>query len=253
MDAQPAPDRAAVTAEDARTQRQHAMLDELASLGMNFARRLDKQAARAEHTSGHAPEPAPQPALEPAPEPAPEQPAPAAIEAATLPKLARLYNETARTVRRCIMLDRILDQPVQPRADANPDRALARRKIIRKVEDSIQNQTSGKQAETLHAELCERLDSLDLDEDLRTNPLQDVIDNLRHDLGLATTGLWRPYKRRTPAEVAILHTRANAPRGSATNPTLAIPWPDHPSDAGPTMQFADDLITMLKPTRFREK
>ncbi len=101
-------------------------------------------------------------------------------------------------------------------ADAQQRRTAARKQIIRDLEDTIHREAHGREAETeaLHAELYERLDTMDLDDDLDTLPIAEIIAALRRDLGLdphRTTRGISPWKRRRPADVRALCARAARP------------------------------------------
>ncbi len=186
------------------------VLHELIDMGMGLARMLHVEATR----------------MLDVPPPEPGQPfIPPNINFRPTPAFDRL----ARNIRRTIMLARSLDEPVTPRVPKRPARTAARQTIIRRVEDEIQREADGPEAESLHAELRERLDAPEFEDDLATRPIDDIIAEIRHDLGLAATSSLRFWKRRTPAELAILHARAAAPPGAASDPSLTIAWPPRPS------------------------
>ncbi len=117
------------------------------------------------------------------------------------------FDRLARTVRRCIVLARRLDDPV---AHAGSSRVAARRRIIRAVEDAIEYEGKGDKAESLHAGFLERLDAPDVDE--------DIIADICHDLGLATLPGLRLWKRRMPADIAVLCERAQGRGGRELRP-----------------------------------
>ena len=125
---------------------------------------------------------------------------------AELADLAESFERTARTVRRTINLARHLDDATPTRAQ---HRAAARRHIIREVEDAIQRADPDEE-ESLKAELYERLDSPDLDDDIQLRPAIEIAANVRRDLGLNFHSHIVPYKRRTPADIAELCARAAA-------------------------------------------
>ncbi len=159
-------------------------------------------------------------AASPAPSTARPQPSPPSPAAA--PELSIAFERIARTIRRTIALARKLSDPAQPSpaeraaADAHQRRPTARKQIIRDLEDTIHREAHGRTAETeaLHAELYERLDTMDLDDDLDTLPIAEIIAALRRDLGLdphRTTRGISPWKRRRPQDVRALCTRAAKP------------------------------------------
>ena len=201
-------DRASQRDEDAQYYRQ--VLHELIEIGARLACAIDRQAAAAPSA---APEQAGQPA--PAPVAAPDP----------TPAFAIAFDRVARTLRRTIALARKLSDPAQPSpaeraaADAHARRRAARKQIIREVEDTIHREAHGPeaeaQAESLHAELYERLDTLDLDDDIDTLPIAEIVAAIRRDLGIAahinSRGI-SPWKRRTPQDMRDLCARAAKPR-----------------------------------------
>ncbi len=200
--------------EDAQYYRQ--VLHELIELGADLARTLHRQAAA---TPAAAPEPAPARALQPDPSIA--------------------FERIARTIRRTIALARKLSDPTQPRpaAHAAERRTAARKQIIRAVEDSIQRDAHSSEAEALHAELYERLETMDLDDDLDTLPIAEIIAAIRRDLGIAAhlPGT-HPWKRRRPADVRALCARAAAPQTvqpRTPQPMIAQPRTTQPSTTHP--------------------
>ncbi len=178
--------------------------------------------------------------------PACPRPAPAAA-----PELSIAFERVARTIRRTIALARKLAEPApQARAaeQAHQRRTAARKQIIRDLEDTIHREAHGRAAETeaLHAELYERLDTLDLDDDLDTLPIAEIIAALRRDLGLdphRTTRGISPWKRRRPQDVrALLRPRGKAQRGGpsrrpngAPAPPRAAPAPRHRPATSPSL------------------
>jgi hypothetical protein len=153
------------------TSRQHDMLDDLSGLGHRLVRLTVDQA-----------------------------------EAGTIP-LAQAtlgYDRVCRNIRRNILLTRELAKPIK-----TTDRVAARKRIIREVEDSIQRNADEDEAETLHGELLDRLDNLDLDDEIDGRPVKDIIEDIVRDLGLAHIPGTHPWKRRTPDDLAELHARAS--------------------------------------------
>ena len=193
------------------------VLHDLIGMGTALARRLHDQAIA----------PAPRPALAPAaPSPAPD-----------LIVLATAFDRIARAVRRSIALA----QPIAPAHDPAAHRAAARKRILREVEDAIQRRHhEGDTAEDLNAELRDRLDGPDLDWDLATPPTPDIIAEICRDLGLAALPGTDPWKRRTPADIRMLCTRAAATNRPGPQPTPSTldpppgPTPSGPAKADPT-------------------
>ena len=119
-------------------------------------------------------------------------------------KAAAAYERVTRSMRHSIWLVRKLAEPVK-----TIDRIAARKRIIRSVEDAI-----GREAEdpdALHEELRTRLETPDLDDEIDTRPVADIITDIIHDLGLAAAFGTTPWKRRTPADLAELHALAAEP------------------------------------------
>ncbi|GAC1338100.1 MAG: hypothetical protein NVSMB18_03960 [Acetobacteraceae bacterium] len=184
----PAPPNPAPTDID---QHRRNALDELIDLGMDVARRIHHQIA--------AETPAEAPADHPPAKP--------------LLALAAAFDRTARGIRRTVMLVRRLDEPALRTPDER--RRAARRQIIRDVEDAIaRRDPASAEADSLHAELRERLDAPDFIGDLDHRPVADIITELCRDLGLAGPPAHlapSPWKRRTPADIAALRARAASP------------------------------------------
>ena len=203
MSSQPAPaepqDAPAQQAED--TQYYRTILHELIDMGTDLARRVHQQASQ----------PAPTPGTEPTPNPAPDP--------------TQAFDRIARVIRRTIVLARSLAEPAPPRAAANPGhRTAARKRIIREVEDAIQRRPPGTatDADPLHAELRDRLDAPDLDDDISHRPIADIIADICRDLGIAAQPGPQPWKRRTPYDIEALCARAaqtaREPRSPASAP-----------------------------------
>jgi hypothetical protein len=126
----------------------------------------------------------------------------AAPETAEITKPALAHDRLTRGVRRGILMAQHLDNPVQRRQSA-------RRQIIRQVEDAIQRHAIGEEADALQAELCDRLDSPDVEEDIGDRPVADIIKDICRDLGLIVAEGAHPWKRRTPEDVAALNAQAS--------------------------------------------
>ena len=204
---------------DADTQGYRQVLHDLIHLGADLARCLHGQATA--HVAQQAAAPPAQPAthaqqITDARHATDAQPVPASD---ALISLAAAFDRIARAVRRSIMLARSLAEPVQPARDPAQARTAARRRIIREVEDAIQrtgaSTSDGRDgAETLQAELRDRLDAPDLDDDISTRPAAEIISEICRDLGLAMPSGLHPWKRRTPDDIARLCAAAAAPSGT---------------------------------------
>lgn len=175
------------------------------------------------------------------------QPVPAP-DSTTLVSLAAAFNGVARTVRRCILLAQSLDKPAP---DPARHRTAARKQIIRAVEDRIQRPNDGAEpdsdsADALRAELHERLDAPDLDEDIASRPIPDIIVEITRDLGLAAAPGTHPWRRRTPADIEDLCARAAAPTRTpqpGAPPSQAPLRPQHSSrQRAPRSQDANPRV-----------
>ena len=90
--------------------------------------------------------------------------------------VAAAFAQTARAIRRTILLAERLDR-VWARPIAADDRhAMAHRQIARAVNDPIARKAEGDRAE--------RLDCLDTLDDVTSRPAEDIIRNICRDLGL---------------------------------------------------------------------
>ena len=185
----PSDDAAAQQAGDAPYYRR--VLHELIDMGADMARLVHREAARLEADA------------------APDRPG-----AETVPGLAVAFDRITRAVRRTIGLAQRLDQRADGQAAGR--RVAGRRQIIRAVEDSIQRRADAGEQEALEAELLERLDGPDLDDDIDHRPIADIIADICRDLGLAAPAGTQPWKRRTPGDIAMLCERAARTGASRT-------------------------------------
>ncbi len=185
------------------------VLHELITMGTDLARLLHEQATAQAQAAQQAPRPQPAPATAPC-IPIPD----------TLATITAAFNCTVRAVRRGILLAHSLARPVQPAPDPARHRADARRRILREVEDTIQRPGGDGRGgpalpadlqDSLHAELRDRLDGPDLDDDITGRPVADIITEIRRDLGLDAHPGTRPFQRRTPEDIRQLCARAAAP------------------------------------------
>jgi hypothetical protein len=159
--------------------------------------------------------------------------APAPIAA---PDLAVAFDRISRAVRRTITLARKVVEPVVATQHPAQHRAAARRRIIREVEDTIQRTAGHAEAESLHAELLDRLDAPDLEDDIELRPIADIIADICRDLGLAALPGTHPWKRRTVpdlAALAALASQARARMPCAPVPCAPVPCAPVPSDPAP--------------------
>ena len=130
----------------------------------------------------------------------------AAPATAEITKGAIAYDNVSRSVRRGILMAQRVDKPVRSRASHHQS---ARRQIIRAVEDCIQRHADDEEADEFQLELLDRLDSPDLEDDIDSRPVADIIKEICRDLGLDIIEGAHPWKRRTPADLAELSATAN--------------------------------------------
>ena len=143
------------------------------------------------------------------------------------PANAAAFDGLARTVRRTIHLARRLAETPPP----DRRRAQARARILREVEDAATRTPAAELPERLRAELDERIDDPNLDTDIDTRPIEDIVTEILRDLGLADTPGEPPWPRRTPAVLHELRTRATRPGAIPQRPYLSWPFttpPPHP-------------------------
>ena len=171
-------DAAGPAAEDVQFYR--TMLHELIELGVELARDVCRQAKAA---------------------PAPERPQ---------ADVAVMFERVSRAVRRTIALAQRLGEPVARDTRPEAARQMARRRVIRQVEDRIQFEPDRPgHRECLRSELYERMDAPELEEELDLRPAAEIIAEICRDLGIERGRMW---PRRTPADIAALCARAARPR-----------------------------------------
>jgi len=217
------------------------MLHELIDMGMGFARTV--------HQQGTA---------QAGPESPDGDPAAAAVQTAAA------FDRISRAVRRTIALARKVAEPLPARVDAGQRRAAARRRILREVEDAIQREADGAEEEALEAELRERLDGSELEDEIEGRPVGEVVAEICRDLGLGTLLGNHPWKRRTPPDIAALCARAAQPAGGQPGagqpsagpalPSVAYYVPDRPKPPPYTEAGAIELmhkLLELRPPRIR--
>ena len=206
-----------------RTNHYRALLDTCIEADANIIRILNQEAEAEAHTRTAEP----------------------AASLTPRPDIATAYTRVHRAVRLGILLAQSLDHPPKPPQTAT------RARVIRAVEDCIQREIDPPEATRLHAELRERLDTESFDIDVRTRPVEDVIQDIIRDLGFDRICGTHPYKRRTPADLALLEITAAVPKGQAANPAHTPTWRLFPADEDDGLPQI--LQTILNPTRFRGK
>jgi hypothetical protein len=135
---------------------------------------------------------------------------------------AEAYNLISRSIRRTMLLDEKLAEPKQaPASSASANRTAARKRIIRDVEDVIQRKAGDDDHEqALHAELLDRLDSPDLDDEIANRTIPEIVNDICRDFGIAALPGAHPWKRRIPHDIAILCARADQLAGAAPSAAL---------------------------------
>ena len=146
-----------------------------------------------------------------------------------LTEAAGSFDRLSRCVRRTIALAQRVSEPVMITATmagmgAGAHRVVARRQILRDVEDTIRRVAADLESETgLNAEAHERLDDPELDIEIDTRSVPEIVQEIRRDLGLEGTSGGRPWKRRMPEDVRVLYARAAGEKVDAPA-FVARPW-----------------------------
>jgi hypothetical protein len=124
------------------------------------------------------------------------------------------FERIARCIRHSIVLARKVMEPVpeRPAERAAYRRSAARVGIIRSVGDAILRDASDTEAAGLRGELAERMDRPEMDDEIDHRPIQEIIDEIRADLGIGAGAVSRV--RRTPADVAALQAWGAAACGT---------------------------------------
>ena len=126
-----------------------------------------------------------------------------------LPEAAIAFDRIARAVRRTIGLAQHIAANATPRHTAT--RATTRTRLIRGVEDAIHAKRRETDTESLTREFHERLEDPMLELDLEGRSIEDLIEEISRDLGIAQHDRPFVHKRRRPQDIADLRTRAHAP------------------------------------------
>ena len=233
----------------AETQVYRQALHELINMGADLARQLHVQAiAQAAQRAKAKPirlvTDAP-----PAPSPGPD----------ALIKAVASFDRITSAVCQSIALAKSLDAPQQPAKPSTQHRIAARKHILRAVGDAIQRPADNPDCdppEALLPELHEHMDAPDLDDDIRSRPVAEIIAEICRDLSLAALPGTRPWKRRTPADIAELVARAagqpsaGPQDGRPAAASRAQPSPFHPAGGNIPEDPARMVATVVShPTR----
>jgi hypothetical protein len=141
-------------------------------------------------------------------------------DAAPSAELNASYANVTRSIRRSMLLAQKFTEPAKAPAaeDAAQKRIAVRKQIIRRVEDCIHREAKAAEAGDLHAELIERIEAPEFDDEIAQRPVEEIITEIRADLGLGAAEGRNQRKRRTPQDIAILYERAAIPcRAAASN------------------------------------
>ena len=135
--------------------------------------------------------------------------------------VAAAFNQTARAIRRTVLLAERLDRVWARPAATDTRHAMARRQIARAVSGAIAHEAEGDRAERLTEAAAERLDSLDTLDDIASRPAEDIIRDICRDLGLdpARNRLHSPLPLAGEGRGEGGVTRMNAGRSVADPPS----------------------------------
>lgn len=135
------------------------------------------------------------------------------------PDLTARFDRAAHSLRQAIGLAWAVAErrfpfaapaPRRPAEHPPEHRELARKQILRTVENAILDKAHPLDVEPLRLELFDRLDAPDLDREIARRPIQDLVRDLVGDLGLERAYPRGLVVRRTPQDAAALAARASA-------------------------------------------
>lgn len=161
---------------------------------------------------------------------------------------AEPFERLARAIRRTILLARHLaENPVQPAKPPAPSAqedktgakiTLARRRIVRELDnDIVHGAGADERINSLRNELREHLEDPALDLAILHGSVPEIIETIRHDLGLVDSRYRAPVPRRTPDQVRRLN-------GLAAPPVTPDPDEvDEPEDIEPEDIEPEDIET----------
>ncbi len=135
-----------------------------------------------------------------------------AVSARPAAAASEAFERVSRAVRRTVLLVQRLGEPVAVRGarSAEEQRATDRRRMLRGVEDAIHERAEGYEVERLRAEMLERLDGPDIEDELLDRSVEEVVRIVCRDLGITAMRGQGGHKPRTPVEVAAMCERARA-------------------------------------------
>ena len=127
-----------------------------------------------------------------------------------LPEATVAFERIARTVRHTIALAQHIARPPVAAAQPGTTRTSTRAKLIRGVEDAIYRKRRETDTESLTSEFHERLEDPMLELDLEGRTVEDLIEEISRDLGVAQASRSYVWPRRTPKDLKTLQARAAA-------------------------------------------
>ena len=139
------------------------------------------------------------------------------------------FDRVARAVRRTILLAEHLEKTAN---DAAQRRTAIRKQVIRGVQNKIEGfqwVDDDRDRGELHAELRDRLDAIDFEDDIAVRKAENIIREIAQDLQVGLGQMEYPKPRRRPADVEAIRVLAAAP--PKQRPGAAHRWP--PPFAGP--------------------
>ncbi len=164
--------------------------------------------------------------MDPAARAKPDDPESDAPKTTATIDLAHAYDLVTRSMRRSIAVAMHLAEPLAS-LQATHQRTAARTRILREVDEDIDLRAPDRdQAESLRAELRERIDGPDIEETILTRPLEEIIREIRRDLGLVLREGHRIGLRRTPEDLALLRDIAACPPTQTPKPEPTLPRVD---------------------------
>lgn len=161
------------------------------------------------------------------------------------------YHLINRAMRQAILV--LHKTSARPEDGQASPRIAARKRIIREVEDAIQYRAGPpgeEKADTLRAELLERLDDAALDADLAARPLPDIIADICRDFRVVSPLESGRFARRTPDDLAELCALAARLPGQLPRAALK-PRPAPPAKAAP--KPVADFHQPPRPTVYNEQ
>ena len=182
-------------------QRYRSLLHELMDVGMVLVRAVREQATA--ETGGEEP------------------------GAESVREAAVTFDLLSRAVRRTVALALRVTAPMPAPADPARESAPARR--AERDADVSQWSDGDLDAAVARAELCERPDGPELDDETGGRPVAEVVADICRDLGLSTMPGNHPWQRRLPADVAALCERAARPPGGQHGESQLGAEPSPPS------------------------